>query len=98
MCAVIDRAYKTSVKTSSRQILFSFTGAITFMLLAISIGWGDAVAMPIGRIFLDILPNYGHDPRTALILLLPPTIFYAAVFWTVGMIWSMLAKRYRRER
>jgi hypothetical protein len=66
------------------------------MILAISIGWGDAVIMPIGTIFLNILPNYGHDPRTALILILPPTLCYAIVFWSVGTIWNMVAKRYRR--
>jgi hypothetical protein len=84
------------MRKAPRRFLFAFIAASIFMILAISIGYGDAIVMPIGKIFLNILPNYGHDPRTALILILPPLLCYAVVFWAIGEILNMLAIRYRR--
>jgi len=81
-----------------RRILFAFIAAIVFMVLAINIGWTADVVEPISLMFLDIFPNYGHDPRTALIYILSPILCYAIVFWTIGTIWNMLAKLYRRGR
>ena len=82
-----------------RRLVFALGASVAFHLIAIVIGMGDAIILPVALPVLFALPNLSpHDPQSLLIILGSAVLSYAIVFWTIGTIWSLLAELVGRVR